>query len=279
MIDAPCRLSVFLARDVPKACLLRRGPSDWAQLIAWDRRDDSFTPGQWLHGRVYGRRSDLSPDGRLFVYFAAKEGGKDLYKRQVGDAWTAVSKPPYFTALALWGSLGRWYGGGVFLAADELRIDPSCSLEPHPEFKPKGLKVAPVGAETAPWEQRLLRDGWRLKSRGFAPRTHARLGDEEIWTKPQPAGTAVLFRELEDYDPARTGGPYGETFWLEAEGELLPLPEVTWADWDGGRLLFVRAGKLYRATLAGLDLAEEELYDPNPLVPEEVSAPGWARQW
>lgn len=33
---------------------------------------------------------------------------------EIGGTWTAISTPPYFTALALWPALGHWSGGGIF---------------------------------------------------------------------------------------------------------------------------------------------------------------------
>ena len=59
-----------------------------------------------------------SPAARL-VYFAAKNKGPIA-------AYTAISKPPYFTALALWPSLGTYGGGGLFVNDDhaELNHDP-----------------------------------------------------------------------------------------------------------------------------------------------------------
>src|SRR5579862_3754113 len=92
---SPCRLFVLLARNAPTAVIFRRGPSRWVQLIKWNTQADTFEPGQWFHGRVYEKRADLSPDGSLLIYFAAKFG------RSVTDgmySWTAISRPPYFTA-------------------------------------------------------------------------------------------------------------------------------------------------------------------------------------
>lgn len=34
--------------------------------------------------------------------------------RPVDHSWTAISCPPYFTALAIWPSIGAWTGGGAF---------------------------------------------------------------------------------------------------------------------------------------------------------------------
>ncbi|HSR56475.1 MAG TPA: hypothetical protein VLN73_09530, partial [Alphaproteobacteria bacterium] len=177
---APCGLSVFLARKSPSAVILRRGPSAWAQLTLWDRATDSFTPGQWFHGRVYERRADLSPDGRYFIYFAAKHG-RAHDPDDIGEAWTAISRPPYFTALTLWTNLGSWYGGGVFKTDKQVDLDATCTLTPHPRFKNPPLRFAAMDPQTAPWEQRLLRDHWELVERGFDPRTHRRVGAREIW--------------------------------------------------------------------------------------------------
>jgi hypothetical protein len=278
---SPCRLSVFVSRWSTVAVILRRGPSAWAQLSLWDRGTDTFTHGQWFHGRVYERRCDLSPDGKLFVYFAAKHG-RVRDDDAIGEAWTAISKPPYFTALALWPNLGSWYGGGVFKTDKLVELDASCGLEPHPKFRPApGFKVAPMAAATAPWEQRLLRDHWLLVERGFDPRTHRRVGAREVWEKPHPDGDIKLCREIEDVDLQRYGGPYNETFWFEADGDLMPLTGVSWAEWDDGEhIVLVRDGRLLRAAIGPSGLQEErELFDFNPLSPEEMAPPDSARKW
>src|SRR5437879_462433 len=96
----PCRLFGILARQAPCAVILRRGPSKWYRLSLWHTDTDTIDDGQWFHGRIYERRCDLSPDGSLFLYFAQKMAGPvpDDYTND----WTAISKPPYLTALALW---------------------------------------------------------------------------------------------------------------------------------------------------------------------------------
>lgn len=275
----PCRLSVYLARDARVAAILRRGPSEWAQLALWDRDGDRVEPGQWFHGRVYERRCDLSPDGRLFVYFAAKHGRRSD-PDDIGEAWTALSRPPYFTALTLWTNLGSWYGGGVFESDRKLLLDATCSLTPHPKFKPSKVKVGICPWETAPWEQRLLRDGWRLVERGFDPRNHWRVGDREVWEKPHPALDLKICRQIEDIDFQRYGGPYGDTYWLETGTDLVPLAGVAWADWDTpARLVLVRDGVLLQAEWDGAGLKEDTIFDFNPMRPQEVATPPPARRW
>ena len=71
---SPARLHAILARRGPNAVVFRRGPSDKVAVIGWNRSNDTFTLGQWFHGRIYPLRSDLSPKGEYLIYFAAKYG-------------------------------------------------------------------------------------------------------------------------------------------------------------------------------------------------------------
>ena len=142
--QVPCRLSVLLARSAPHAVVLRRGPARWVQLLKWRTDCDRFEPGQWFKGRVYDRRSDLSPDGSFLIYFASKFNGRTLADREYTYAWTAVSRPPYFTALALWPKGDCWHGGGLFLGPRRIWLNhkPEVAI-PHPKHRPKGLEVVP----------------------------------------------------------------------------------------------------------------------------------------
>lgn len=67
----PARLHAILAREAPKAVVFRRGPTGQVCTLGWDLETDTFTMGQWLKGRIYEYRSDLSPDGQYMIYFAA----------------------------------------------------------------------------------------------------------------------------------------------------------------------------------------------------------------
>lgn len=59
------RLYSIVARDAPVAVVFRRGPTRQVEVLRWDLRSDRVTAGQWLKGRIYERRCDLSPGGRL----------------------------------------------------------------------------------------------------------------------------------------------------------------------------------------------------------------------
>ena len=113
-----------------KALILRRGPSGQVATLLWDRADDSFEMGQWLIGRIYEHRADLSPDGRHMVYFAG-----------MGQRWwTAVSRAPWLRALAFFPQNHIWHGGGGFDADGRLWLNGASAGH---ETLPDGLKPAP----------------------------------------------------------------------------------------------------------------------------------------
>lgn len=112
MNNAPViRLHLFFARDNDRAVILRQGPSEVFRLILWHRDSDRFEDGQWLKHKVYVERCDLSPDGRHFIYFTLD----GHWSGPAEGAYTVVSRPPYFTALALFPEGDTWGGGGAFL--------------------------------------------------------------------------------------------------------------------------------------------------------------------
>lgn len=147
------RTSVLFAARAPKAVILRRGPRVHYQLILWNTARDTFEQGQWMRGNVrladlspsgdklmyfaeqYGaarvpksraglyeplrqrsfRMRPARPKRKIPRYMRSslRFGSRSL-PREVKDGWTAVSTPPYFSALAIWPSFGRWTGGGTF---------------------------------------------------------------------------------------------------------------------------------------------------------------------
>jgi len=61
----------ILPRKAPFGAVFRRGPSKSVLLIGWNTSNDTFQQGQWLRGRIYERRCDLSPDGNYFTSLPA----------------------------------------------------------------------------------------------------------------------------------------------------------------------------------------------------------------
>jgi hypothetical protein len=298
-LTAHCRLYAILARDGRSAVVFRRGPSKTVRLLRWHLRTDVIEAGQWFLGRVHERRGDLSPDGELLVYFAAKHSGP------IGT-WTAVSRPPSFTALALWPKGDTWGGGGLFENGRRLGLNHRAGARLHPDFRlPPNLVVDRVGpwaghGEDDPIEHvRLLRDGWRLVAEAPPTETtrHGRaswmFASPEVYERDQPgrprrsAPAVVLRREL--HAIFVVGGPkYDEAFILRRDGrELRRLHPCDWADWQSdGDLLFARDGCLYRlpaaaaATAPSDPLADARLVaDLRPMSIEPVPASAAAQRW
>lgn len=132
------------------------------QCLLWNLETDVVTPGQWLKGRIYEHRCDVSPNGELFVYFAANHKGEKWDE----GSWTAISRPPYLTALALWFKGDCWDGGGLFDGNNCIRVNGLGDHRYDPKLDKPPLKVASLGGrggEDWPIEhERRARDGWRL---------------------------------------------------------------------------------------------------------------------
>lgn len=150
MDKAAARLHVILARKAPVGVIFRRGPSSWVHLVKWNTDTDTFEHGQWFHGQIDPRRSDLSPNGELIVYFCAtwskgEEAERMIEKKRAGDsthnldrllkhklkvrteytyAWTAVSKPPFLTAVGLWPKRGLLARGRIVQVESSFVAEP-----------------------------------------------------------------------------------------------------------------------------------------------------------
>jgi hypothetical protein len=302
--DAPsrpsARVTALIARQAPKAVVFRRGPSRTVCVLNWDLETDTLTPGQWFRGRIYDRRCDLSPDGKLLVYFAGYRGE---YR-----SWTAISRPPYLTALALWPKGDGWGGGGLFQnertlelnhrpAGDEWARDGD---ETHlaPDFRlPDGFRVRPFG-ERPGWGEddpiysaRLERDGWRPTDEGGAPQENR---DGPVWitfdppfvrAKPLRRDGLELRLALHGIKE-RDGRWYLETGQIVAPGDhiLADLGRVDWADVDhNGDVLVSQGGRLFRMRIpphaTAVLSAPALVADLNDMRFERRSTPPEARTW
>jgi hypothetical protein len=271
---APCRLTIYLAKLAPVAVVLRRGPSRWVRLSLWNIDTDTFSHGQWMQGRVYDRRCDLSPDGSLFVYFARKDGTRSAGIPQA-DSWVAISRPPWFTALALWTAGGTYHLGGYFVDGGHVCVG-GWTDGPDQGSVPSWLSLtsdlpyvdrSPNWTERTVYFSRLRRDGWHTV-------------DAVTWQHQNSRGDAKLIMMHEsDSDFRAFGGPHVVRYAVLAEtkSEEIPLGHATWADWDHrGRLILAREGKLVHWRSEGL---EEEVLDFNSFVPEPTPSPRWAGTW
>lgn len=275
--QAPCRLYVYLASDAPVAVVLVRGPSDWSRLSTWRTDTDTFEHGQWLRGRVYPRRCDVSPDGSLFAYFVHKAtGGRDVQ----ADSWAAVSRPPYFTALALWAVGTTYFAGGLFVDRKTLFMSWITDGAPDIGTLPGWLRMTkdlPHVPHTPEWTDqtvhlnRLLRDGWRPAG----PLEEAKT----TWERRQPHGDITLVRAPAlNADLSTYGGRHVDDYAVQfLDGEVEVLGRATWADFDhAGRLLMARDGRIIEWQQGG---ELREIADFNGQEPFPEAPPAWARKW
>ncbi len=255
--SAQVRLYAILARRSPIAVIFRRGPSKSVLLIRWDTSNDRFEHGQWLKGRIYERRCDLSPDGDLLLYFAAN------YKEPL-RSWSAISRPPFLTALAMWPKGDGWGGGGHFLSQHRMELNHrknEMSLAPGFQL-PKWLRVGQFGehpgrGEDDPiWSKRLQRDGWTLVS--WPTKEKDDFGSR-VWWEPDPAIKLVKpnpkWPERYSLEMAIVGIKERDGPWYLIEhsvvrdgGQVDRIGRSDWAEWSHtGDLLFAMDGALYRA--------------------------------
>jgi hypothetical protein len=262
-------------------------------LVRWDLATDSFEAGQWLNGRVYERRCDLSPSGDRFIYFAANH-------RPPLGTWTAVSRPPYFTALAVWPKGDAWGGGGLFASENKILLN-------HQESQmtllggtrlPRAIKVSQTpnagGGEDAPiFRRRLQRDGWELVRDGDwrvrsldAPMVWV-CDPPETWSRPHPDRLLPVRLRVRTLGLGEQQGPWYVLHYdlIDDAGEVCrDLGRLDWADWDrGGDLLLASDGRLQRlaaASVAALIGGEPRtLVDLSPLAFVQRAADPAATQW
>ncbi len=268
----PARLQVLLASQSRLAVVLRRGPSRSVCSILWNRKTDEFKVGQWLRGRIYERRCDLSPDGRYLIYFAMN----GRWTSETKGSWTAVSKAPWLKAVALWGKGDCWHGGGLFTGERSYWINggPSHfplkpSSEIHRDDSPYPGQYRFGGECPGVYYLRLQRDGWKLKP-------EVSDGDFAVFEKELSRGWL-----LRKFAHTQIGSPPGKgCYWDEHEMEHVPSGRRVdgaaweWADLDGRKLVWAEAGCLFRASLKSSGLGERKLlFDFNTLKFEELPAP------
>lgn len=166
------RLFILLARDAPLGLILRRGPSKWCHLILWDTRRDVFTNGAWFRGRIYEDKCDLSPDGTLLVY-AVHQGHR--LQTSYTSSYTAVSRPPWLHALALWPMATTYGGGGRFMDDKHLSLRVpwrNGSLHLHPDHPPGGLPTRRLDVTAAPMNLQSHRSADEVIGADWSGRDH-----------------------------------------------------------------------------------------------------------
>ncbi|AIE86503.1 hypothetical protein OP10G_3135 [Fimbriimonas ginsengisoli Gsoil 348] len=129
--------------------------------------------------------------------------------------WTAISRPPYFTALALWFTGGAWNGGGIWLGNREVGVNDfrHCwheAVKPAKELKVRQLDLPPSEDEPI-FTLRLERHGWQTMRKEVTVETNPdwRKKAQMLWSAVKRPST---FDEIES--------------WLRNIEEAMPKPKT-----------------------------------------------------
>ena len=242
----PPGLHAVFAADKPFCSGIQARSFQTGLYFLWDRQKDSFTQGQWFKGRIYERRSDLSPDGRYLIYIAKTMKRKSI----TGGTWTAISRALWLKAIELYGKRDCWQGGGLFLSKNRFWLNdtyfnPEKTLRVSQSYRPDGHFGS---KDTGVYYQRLLRDGWQMKERSPKKKSHS----VTVFEQPLPKGWTL--RKLAH---AQTSPPKGKgCYWDEDElihedlGINLVKSGWEWADWTitllYGRQTDASTGRAFR---------------------------------
>lgn len=269
----PPRLYCIPASEAPIVAVFRRGPSLWSHVGSWDLRSGAYESGAWLRGRIFPRRSDLSPDGRYLSYFAHKPTADWEH----GEAYVAISKLPWLTALHAFATCGTWTRGYYF-SADADGERPNDVKLPIP-YSLRSIPVVQFANER--------RRGWHE-----APDSPAR-HPEDHWDerrnarmrKAQPNGAHTLCVESlgwagGEFTAAQAVDGLSVRYSLESSDDCTILDDLQWADWsaDGLLLAATRSGRLQVRDLG----AKSQLvfdHDLAALEPNPQPAPEHATSW
>ncbi|MFO0699044.1 MAG: hypothetical protein U0236_07430 [Nitrospira sp.] len=272
--SAALRIYCIPAMQAPVVAVFRRGPSNWSHVGRWDLAARRYEPGAWLGGRLFPRRSDLSPDGRYLCYFAHKPSAAWEH----GDTYVAISRLPWLTSLHAFGTRGTWTRGYCFTEDDS-----PDHLLPETLPIPYGLRAIPV-VQFA--NER--RQGW-IEAEDSPIREPTDLWDERRHArmrKPQPYGDRVLCVESlgvvgVEVGVDQTVDGLNVQYALESDGNIELLDDVQWADWSqqGHLLVATRSGRLQIRMLhnAGSETLFEA--DLSQLEPNPTPAPVWVQNW
>lgn len=279
----PPRLHVFLAREATVGLVVRRGPSKHTCTIRWDRETDSFTVGQWMKSRIYLQRSDLSPDGKHFLYFAIS--GKS--EEEAWYSWTAISRVPYLRHVVAWPDCDTWGGGGLFVSNTEYWLGGDSLYPPDETLLASDLRR--VSQPDIQWdatgqtcfmyflyEERMRTSGWdQAPAPSCAPEEFA---GKRVWKKEIGSGWVLLRIPHSQPGNPVPQQPASDAEWHalfhEATGVFVPHTDWEWADVDRHRLVWASGGKLFEGFVEESGVTRErEIADFNDMEFTELRAP------
>ena len=270
------RLFGIPATKAPIVAVLRRGPTAWSHVARWDVARGVYEPGAWIRSNLYPQRCDLSPDGRWLCYFTLKMPGA----WKAGSTYVALSRLPWVTALAAWGTCGTWTRGAHFVEDRRVwEVGEPAEGDATPCRHTFGLAI--TRPTTFPVERRR---GW-TETPDTPPREASDMWDERravVMEKPRPkSGGAMRLKVRGHFAAFREGQSRDVSYELVEASRVTALVDVQWADWDAeGRLLTAtRDGRLQIREISDRGAAVLAEANAGALSPGPTPPPAEAHRW
>jgi len=267
------KIKFAFAQDGSCGVVIRYGPRRSSCMLKWDLATDSLQVGQWIKPKV--QNFDLNSDGSLILCFIQSYRKKDGY-----SPYVTLSKPPWYTALALWKVGDSW--GGLCGFSDDSSIWIQKGVE-HLQLKgalKEGMAWHEIStpAERDELYRRLAeRRGWKLDA------------SQKKWVKYHPqSGFGLVTLRVSGKTCYALPMGYDSWFWrdpvtgIESTSSSVDIPSETCIDIDPrGRLVYAGAdGKIYGVERhPNGEFQSRVLHDLADLKPQWIKAPMEATTW
>lgn len=201
-----------------------------------DFANNSIIEGQWLQGKVYERRCDLSEKGKYILYFAAK------FKRSI-KTFTAISKFPFVKALDFYEKGDTYNGGGLFLSKNEYFLNETYAqkeIYKNSSFKVRRGKLNKVLLDDETdgvYYPRLIRDNWIDLGKLNGIRTF----------KKQNKNYEIVKECFVNGDLSVEKGIFYDINTFKSNGKAIMKIESDWMDFKNDKLYWDDRGKLFCA--------------------------------
>ncbi|WP_395372883.1 hypothetical protein [Marinicella sp. W31] len=271
----PARLHVLVARHSSNAIVIRRGPSKQVCTFNWDRKTNTFTQGQWLKkARIFERRSDISANGKYWIYFAMDA----RWDSETKGSYTVISKTPWLKALVLYAKGDGWHGGGLFSYDNVYWLNDGYGHEKkqHSNLVKRNKDYQPkenYGGECPHvYYNRLQRDGWKLTD---SYETGKRNSNTVFERDIARGWTLRKICHADSFHPMGKGVYWDEHELINKQGDTISQPDWEWAEWMDNAVMFAEFGKLYKLIVKNtIELRKRQLiHDFNDYKFEELIAP------
>lgn len=238
------KVHVLTRPNIDSALIILRKSKKGTAFLELNFLNNTVNEGQWIQGKVYERRCDLSENGKYIIYFAAK-----FHKKKNPRVWTAVSKFPYFKALDFYEKRDTYNGGGFFLSKDIYLLNETYAhteLYKNSSLQVKRGKLNDVLLDNETdgiYYPRLRRDGWK---------DSGEIDDVRVFTKK--------YKEYEiekacyiNKSNTNNRGVFYDVNTLKINGKINMRVESDWMDFKNDKLYWTNEGKIFYARLEAIE--------------------------